>query len=112
MGQDEEGHFARYVTIPLILTCCSAAGYQEEDIPRQPDFEEHLEVQPSEHPWIQLCAHEEVVNVIASHPVLSTSVEGGNVSHDRDDESGDDGNGQERSKFVNDGIELKKSRGV
>src|ERR1700722_8334705 len=70
----QEANFTRYIAELLILSSCSSAGDEEQHKPRQAHFEEHLEVQNAKHPRIQFRAHEEVIDGIASHSVLSTTI--------------------------------------
>ncbi|KAI7052583.1 Delta(24(24(1)))-sterol reductase like protein [Hortaea werneckii] len=85
---------------------------QVENEPRQAHLEEHLKVKPAEHARVQLSAHEEIVDVVASHTVLLATPERGNVSNDGNKEARDDRNAHQGSELVNEGVELEESREV
>src|SRR5271155_1595159 len=109
MRQQQETDLCGYKPKLLILSCSSSQSEQEENVPWQSNLKEHLEVQCAKHTRIELGSHKEVIDGIARHTVLLAPVDGGRVGNNRDDEAGDDGNGHEGAKFVNDSVELEYS---
>lgn len=87
VSHEQEGHLTSDIAVLLVLTSATSEGDEEQDEPRQTDLEEHLEVEPAEQTRVQLCTHEEVIDVVASHSVLSTAHKSRNVGDDRDNEA-------------------------
>jgi len=109
VSQEQKAHLTAHVSILLILTSASTKSGEEQDEPWQTDLEEHLEIQPSEQTWVELSTHEEIVDVVTSHSVLSTTRKSGDVSNDTDEESGADGHGHDWAEFINQSVELENS---
>lgn len=101
MSHDEEHDFARDVAVALPLTCGSTQAEDEEEVPRHANFAKHFEVQDAKHARVQLGTHEEVIDGVASHAVLLSAVEGGEVCSKADQKAAQDGNGQEGTELVN-----------
>lgn len=87
VGHEQEGHFTSDIAVLLVLTSATSKSDKEQDEPRQTDLEEHLEVKPAEQTRVQLSTHEEVVDVVAGHPVLSAAHKSRDVGDDRDNEA-------------------------
>ena len=49
----------------LVLPRRGRAGEEEEDVPWQPDLEEHLHIEQAEHARIELRSHEKIVQEVA-----------------------------------------------
>lgn len=112
MRHEQETHLGGDVTVQLELSCGTAHGNHEENEPGHADLEEHLHVDPAKHSRVELGAHEEVVDGIASHSVLCTARNGGEVGNEGNDEAGDDGNAHQRTKLINQGVQLEDAGDV
>lgn len=112
VSEDKETHFLRNIAVVLVLPGCGCARQEKEDVPWNTDFEKHLEVEDAEHTWVELGAHEEVVEEGAGHAVFGSSEKRGEVRSNGDEEAGDDGDGHNWSKLVEDGVEWENSGDV
>ena len=79
MSEEHQPYFCRNITVILLLSSCGCGGEDEENKPWETDFEEHLEVKYSEHTWVELSPHEEIIEETAGHAMFSAAVDGGNI---------------------------------
>lgn len=79
VSHEQEGHLSGDVAVLFVLTSAASESDKEQDEPRQTDLEEHLEIEPAKHTGVQLSTHEEIVDVVASHSVLSATHESRDV---------------------------------
>lgn len=109
MRHDQEANFSRHISILLVLSSSGTAGQSKENIPRKADLEEHFKIQNSKHTRIKLSTHEEVVERISSHAVLSSPSQCREVGNDGNEESGADCYRHDRSELIDDGVELEEA---
>ena len=109
MCHEQKADFASHVTVLLPLPSRCAEADEEENVPWQSDLEEHLEVQPAEHTRVKLRAHEEIIDGIARHSVLSATIQSAEVCDDTNDEAADYRNAHERSKLVDKSVQLEQA---
>ena len=105
---EQEGQLARDEAELLVLAGTGAERDEEEDEPGQAHLEEHLEVEQAEDARVELCAHEEVVDVVAGHAALRAAVEGRGIGGDGDEEAGDDGDGHEGAELVDESVKREE----
>lgn len=101
VSHDEEHDFSRDVAVALPLTGGGAQAENKQEVPWHANLTEHLEVQDAEHTRVELSAHEEVIDGVASHAVLLSAIEGRKVRDKADQEAAQDGDGQKRAKLIN-----------
>lgn len=99
----EEHNLAGHVPVLLVLTYGVTDAKQQQDVPRQADLEEHLEVKNAKHARVKLSAHEEVVDGMTCHAVLGATVDGREIGDDGYKIPRQDRDGQQRAKIVDDG---------
>jgi hypothetical protein len=90
VSHEQESHLTSDVAVLFVLTSAASESDKEQDKPRQTDLEEHLEIEPAKHTRVQFSTHEEIVNVVTSHSVLSATHESRDVGDDRDNEARQD----------------------
>ena len=91
----------------LILLQARAEGKEEEDEPRDADFEEHLKVQDAEETGVELRTEEEVDNEVVSHTDGCAADASRDICDGRAEEARDDGNAHDVAKLVNQGVKLE-----
>lgn len=104
MRHQQEPGFSRHVTIVLVLSCTRTQGSQEQDVPRNSNLKEHLEIQPSEQSRVQFCAHEEVVDGRASHAMFGAAGKSGEVGDNGDQETRDYSHTHDASKLIDESV--------
>mmetsp|Transcript_3231 Transcript_3231/g.8978 ORF Transcript_3231/g.8978 Transcript_3231/m.8978 type:complete len:348 (-) Transcript_3231:344-1387(-) len=97
--------------LQLRLLHARAEGQHEEEDPRDPPLGEHLEVHPA-HPRVEDRAEEEVVDVVARHPVRVPRRQRPKVQQDGEDVAEDDRHRQHLPVVVVQPRPVKYSRGL
>lgn len=85
MSHEEEAHLGSDIAVGLVLSSGTTERDEEKNVPGKADFEEHLHVDIAKHARVELSTHEEIVDVVASHPVLSTTSQSADIGDDCDD---------------------------
>ena len=70
VSHDQKHDLTRNIAVDFPLTGSRTHRKEKQNIPRQTDLEEHLEVQDAEHTGVQLSTHEEIIDGRAGHTVL------------------------------------------
>lgn len=100
VSHDKEPDLAGDIAVLLILASSGAQAQNEENVPRHTNLEKHLEVENAKHARVQLGAHEEVIDKVASHAVLLTPVDGREVCGNADKEATENGHRKEGTKLI------------
>lgn len=109
MRHQKEAHLTGYVAVQLVLTCSSTHGKQEKDIPWKSHFKKHLEVEDAKHARVEFSSHEEVIDRVTSHAVLGSTIPSRKVCDERNQKARANGYTQQRSEFIDDGIQFEKA---
>lgn len=110
MSHHEEPDLTRDIAIRLVLPSRGTHGKKQENIPRETNFKEHLEVQDAEHPRVELRTHEEVVDRVPRHAMLRAASQRREVRNERNQNARKDGDTKQRSEFIDDGVQLENTR--
>jgi len=110
--QQEEADLGSDVTIQLVLLNRGGDRDQEQEEPRQTDFEEHLEVDEAEDSRVQFGTHEEVVYEVSSHPVLRATSDSTVVGDEADGDSGENSDAHVGTEIVDQVRNGKQARNV
>lgn len=112
MSEQEEADLGSDVSVDFVLLNRSSDGDEEEQEPGETDFKEHLQVDDSEDSGVELGSHEEVVDEVSSHSVLSTTSKSRVVGDEGYNDSGENSDGHVFTKVVDEVGNLEDSGDV
>ena len=109
MRKNQEEHTPRNPPVLLPLPQRRPQRQQEQDIPRDPHLEKHLEIQPLQNPWIQLRAHEEIIHMVPRQFIRRATDMRRHVKRKRQYKPRRNRNAKQRPKLIEQSIQLENA---
>lgn len=111
MCQEKEPNLARDIAVVFILASSHGSSDQEKNEPWNSDLIEHLEVQDPD-PRVQLDAHEEVVQRIASRTMSPAPHDGLDIDNEAVQIAGDNSHRHDGAEFINERVQREDASQV